>query len=70
MADSLASIYFCEESQVTTLLTLKWMLYSLATITVSLRLHFRLGTRSGLGADDYTIFASWVSYGISQEAAF
>lgn len=66
MADSLALVKLCEESQVNTLLTLKWTLYSLATLTVGLRLYFRLGTRSGLGADDYTIFASWASNRISQ----
>ncbi len=67
MAELLALNHLCEESQVPTLLTLKWTLYSLATVTVSLRLYLRLGTRSGLGADDYAIFASWASYRISQE---
>jgi hypothetical protein len=62
MADSLALIQLCEESQVTTLLTLKWILYSLATLIVGLRLYLRLGTPSGLGADDYAIFASWASH--------
>ena len=64
MADPLSLIHLCAESQVTTLITLKWILYSLSTFTVGLRLYFRLGTRGGLGADDYVIFASWASHGI------
>lgn len=67
MADPLSLIHLCEESQVTTLMTLKWILYSLSTFTVGLRLYFRLGTRGGLGADDYVIFASWASHRISQK---
>ena len=66
MADSLALAQFCQESSLTALLTLKWVLYIFATFTVGLRLYFRLDSRSGLGADDYVIFASWVSNEILQ----
>ena len=61
MADSPALNRLCEESQATTLLALSWTLFTLSTIVLGLRLYFRLSTRSGLGSDDYTIFASWAS---------
>ena len=62
MADPQALDRLCEESQATTLLALCWTLFGLGTVVLGLRFYFRLSTRSGLGADDYTILASWASY--------
>ena len=60
MADMSAAFLNCKESQQTMLLTLSWVLLSLAIIAVSLRLYFRLGLRNGIRGDDYTIIASLV----------
>ena len=51
----------CDEDQGSVPLALTWILLSLATITVALRLYVRLSLHRHISPDDYTALASLVS---------
>lgn len=52
---------FCDQSQGTIGLALTWILLSIGTLTVSLRIYVRSDVSRKIGWDDYTAIASLVS---------